>query len=115
MANLETLTLPDGSHHNFSMPAMTGASASTAGASGAVPAPSAGDEGKYLGGDGQWHTIAGAQMDTSITDGTTSQNAPTSQAVSQYVLGKGYLTEIIIPIDPVTTPTTDGAMWIETT
>lgn len=93
---------------------MTGATSSVAGASGSVPAPAAGDQDKFLGGDGEWHPVAGASIDTSITDGTTSQNAPTSQAVAQYVLGKGYLTQIIIPINPAVTPTTNGAMWITT-
>lgn len=38
---------------------MTGATAGTAGAKGLVPAPAAGDENKYLGGDGAWHTPGG--------------------------------------------------------
>lgn len=37
---------------------MTGATASTAGAHGYVPAPAAGDEGKFLQGDGTWQTVA---------------------------------------------------------
>lgn len=37
--------------------AMTGASSSTAGTGGLVPAPAAGDEGKVLQGDGTWATI----------------------------------------------------------
>jgi hypothetical protein len=37
---------------------MTGATASTAGAHGYVPAPAAGDEGKFLQGDGTWATPA---------------------------------------------------------
>lgn len=36
---------------------MTGASSSTAGETGLVPAPSAGDEGKYLRGDGTWNSV----------------------------------------------------------
>lgn len=38
--------------------AMTGATSSTAGAAGFVPAPAAGDEGKYLRGDGTWQPTA---------------------------------------------------------
>lgn len=38
----------------------TGATASTAGVHGLVPAPAAGDEGKYLKGDGTWGTVAPA-------------------------------------------------------
>lgn len=37
--------------------AMTGATSSTAGTSGLVPAPAAGDEGKFLQGDGTWATV----------------------------------------------------------
>lgn len=47
---------------------MTGASSGTAGASGLVPTPSAGDEGKYLKGDGTWGTVSsssGANTDLS--------------------------------------------------
>ena len=36
---------------------MTGATASTAGAHGLVPAPAAGDNGKFLGGDGTWKDV----------------------------------------------------------
>ena len=38
---------------------MTGATASTPGAHGLVPAPSAGDQDKYLKGDGTWATVSG--------------------------------------------------------
>ncbi len=37
--------------------AMTGATSSTAGAAGVVPAPAAGDEGKFLKGDGTWASL----------------------------------------------------------
>ena len=37
----------------------TGATASTAGVHGLVPAPAAGDETKYLKGDGTWSTVSG--------------------------------------------------------
>ena len=36
------------------LPAMTGASSSAAGSAGIVPAPAAGDDTKYLRGDGTW-------------------------------------------------------------
>lgn len=41
-----------------SEPVMTGADASTAGTSGLVPAPAAGDNTKYLSGDGTWKTVS---------------------------------------------------------
>jgi hypothetical protein len=43
-----------GTEVNVILPAFTGASASVAGVKGAVPAPAAGDEGKFLRGDGAW-------------------------------------------------------------
>ena len=39
---------------------MTGATASTAGTHGLVPAPAAGDNGKFLGGDGTWKAVPAA-------------------------------------------------------
>ena len=41
------------------LPTMTGATSTTAGTMGAVPAPGAGAQGKYLRGDGTWQTPAG--------------------------------------------------------
>ena len=66
--------------------AMTGATSSTAGTSGLVPAPSAGDEGKYLKGDGTWggeatiRLLADPMISDSlyITDDMTSE-LPTTQ------------------------------------
>lgn len=46
--------------------AMTGATSSTAGTSGLVPAPAAGDEGKFLQGDGTWATV---QSGATYTEG----------------------------------------------
>ena len=47
----------DGTTYDISVDGMTGASASAAGASGVVPAPSAGDNMKYLRGDGTWQNV----------------------------------------------------------
>lgn len=44
---------------------MTGASAEEAGTSGFVPAPAAGDQNKFLRGDGTWAEIEGGSIDTS--------------------------------------------------
>lgn len=59
---------------------MTGAGASVAGAKGLVPAPSAGDEDKFLAGDGTWKTGGGSGAsalddltDVSIDDQTLDQ------------------------------------------
>ena len=52
-ADNTTIALTDTTYSVF-----TGADASTAGTTGLVPAPAAGDEGKYLAGDGTWKTVA---------------------------------------------------------
>ena len=47
---------------------MTGASSSTAGAKGLVPAPASGDNTKYLRGDGTWQDAQGASAVSDLTD-----------------------------------------------
>lgn len=50
-------------------PDVTGATSSTAGTHGLVPAPAAGDEGKFLKGDGTWGTVsAGSASLAGLTD-----------------------------------------------
>lgn len=49
----------DGTTSNIYVPAMTGASSGSDGASGLVPAPQDGDEDKYLKGNGQWAEVSG--------------------------------------------------------
>lgn len=69
-AGNDTISLTDTTYNAF-----TGADSITGGASGLVPAPSAGDEGKFLKGDGTWDSISGGQSTdvqingTSITSG----------------------------------------------
>ena len=53
--------------------AFTGATSSVAGAAGLVPAPAAGDDDKYLKGDGTWGTVSGGT--TSDFTGATSSTA----------------------------------------
>ena len=60
------------------LPAMSGASSSSAGTKGAVPAPSAGDQDKYLKGDGTWGTVSAT---VSTMTGATSSAAGTSGSV----------------------------------
>ena len=58
--------------------AMTGATSSTAGSAGYVPAPSAGDEGKYLKGDGTWGDVeSGGASDVAFDIATTDWTAVT--------------------------------------
>lgn len=49
---------------------LVGATSGTAGVAGFVPAPAAGDEGKYLRGDGTWQSVGAGGTVTSITAGT---------------------------------------------
>lgn len=50
--------------------AMTGATSSTAGTAGYVPAPVAGDDEKFLRGDGTWATVAGSSLYRQFWDDT---------------------------------------------
>ena len=73
---------------------MTGATASTAGAHGLVPAPAAGDDTKFLGGDGTWKDIPAelsglTDVDlTSLSDGQLLQYDATSQKWKNYTPDK---------------------------
>lgn len=62
-----------------SVPTMTGATSSAAGASGLVPAPAAGDEAKFLRGDGTWvgstSAAAWGSLTGTLSDQTDLQNA----------------------------------------
>lgn len=51
---------------------MKGATASADGASGLVPAPTKGNEGKYLKGDGSWGTLAKTIVDDTLSDTSTN-------------------------------------------
>lgn len=76
-----TLALTDTTYSD-----MTGATSSTAGAHGLVPAPSAGDEGKYLKGDGTWGGEVTIRLlpdpmvsDTVYITGDMTSELPTTQ------------------------------------
>lgn len=89
----------------------TGATASTAGTHGLVIAPQAGDQDKFLKGDGTWTTIAGA-IDftgaTSSTDGTHGLViAPSAGDQDKFLKGNGTWTAI--PVMTGSTTTTTGA------
>lgn len=57
---------------------MTGATSSTAGTSGLVPAPSAGDQTKYLTGAGTWQTVNALQNTSTGTNALTILGSPTT-------------------------------------
>jgi hypothetical protein len=63
---------------------MSGAGASAAGAKGLVPAPAAGDEGKFLRGDGVWQNVPNPQVMT----GATASAAGTSGLVPAPAAGE---------------------------
>lgn len=71
---------------------MTGASSGSAGAKGLVPAPAAGDQGKFLRGDGTWQsevdTLTGL-TDTNISTPTDGQVLKYDSASSKWVNGNG--------------------------
>lgn len=81
--------------------AMTGATSSTAGASGLVPAPSAGDNVKYLKGDGTWGTPAGGEMfDVTIstaTGATWTSDKTYAQIVAAIAAGTPFNVRVDFP------------------
>ena len=72
--------------------AMTGATSGTAGTAGYVPAPAAGDESKFLQGDGTWATVSGGGATLSMQDWNalfTPSVVPTTDFVISSVTGPG--------------------------
>lgn len=66
----------------------TGATSSTAGAHGLVPAPSAGDEGKVLFGNGAWGNIVMPSVDYSVLSNEAFIFSTTEKVVGQWTDGK---------------------------
>ena len=73
---------------------MTGATSSTAGTSGLVPAPVAGDDTKFLSGDGTYKTV-GSSITVDQTYDATSTNAQSGTAVAEAVEDKVDNNELI--------------------
>lgn len=67
-SNIATGTLPPST-----VPVMTGATASTAGAKGAVPAPASGEQTKFLRGDGTWASVVTNDTKVNVTLATTTK------------------------------------------
>ena len=84
------------------LPVMGGASAGAAGTAGAVPAPSAGDQGKYLRGDGTWQTVSAG---SSAASGITFTPAGTVSAVNV----QAAIEELDAEKVPITRTITTGA------
>ena len=87
--------------------AFTGADSTTGGAAGLVPAPSAGDEGKYLKGDGTWGTVSTGGTVDQTYDGT-SANAQSGVAIA----GAGFLTSSALSGYLQNTATGTGALTL---
>lgn len=94
--------------------AMTGASAGAAGAKGLVPAPAAGDQGKFLQGDGTWATIT-APTYADFTGATSSVAgahglvpAPTTSDPDKFLKGDG--TWSAIPVNNISS-TDWNTLW----
>lgn len=89
--------------------AMTGATASAAGAGGLVPAPSAGDEKKALLGDGTWGSVASSVGiyvgDTAPTDENVNAWMDTSEDVSGYSISE--LMQMAHPVGSIYQSTVD--------
>lgn len=102
---------------------MTGASATAAGKAGLVPAPEAGDEGKFLAGDGTWKTPessgGGTDLSLGVTGATVGQTVritavddegkPTAWEAVDGEKEWKLLRNITLPEDPSTD--TSGIEW----
>ena len=109
--------------------AFTGATSIAGGMSGLVPAPSAGDESKFLRGDGTWATVSsGSSGDTnseftgatSIAGGTNGLvPAPSAGDESKFLRGNGtwdvFGTDSFVPRTSPTAFTIATSAWIENT
>ena len=84
------------------VPVMTGATSSTNGATGTVPAPLAGDQSKFLKGDGTWDNVPDPQTMTGATSSTAGTGglvpAPASGEQSKFLKGDG--TWAYVPATP---------------
>ena len=109
-----TISATDTTYSDF-----TGASSSTAGANGLVPAPAAGDDTKFLSGDGTWKAVGGGgggktllyyRTGTSSQIGIYTESSYTNKLTGQQVLD--YLTggsvEIVGPTSGGKTPRYDN-------
>ena len=91
--NYNTNTMGLDSSNKLTVKEMTGSDSITAGTSGLVPAPSAGDEDKFLKGDGSWDTVGGGSSYTAgtgiditndtISTSSTVMTTDTAQTVTQ--------------------------------
>jgi hypothetical protein len=95
---------------------MKGATASANGESGLVPAPTQGNEGKYLKGDGTWGTPTNTTYGvmkgaTASADGASGLvPAPTKGDSTRYLTSDGKWSSILFPTYPLASSSLDGLM-----
>ena len=107
------------------VPVMTGATSIAAGATGTVPAPAAGDDTKYLKGDGTWATVSGGGGSTiTMTNVDPGEGSPLAADNYIAVYGSmGSLLDMFYPVgsyyetsDTSFNPNTSwGGTWTEDT
>lgn len=87
----------------FSGDDFTGATASTAGVHGYVPAPAAGDQGKFLRGDATWGNVPNPQVMTGATSSTNGASglvpAPQAGDQAKALFGDGTWKQVADPAD----------------
>ena len=98
----------------FTMDTFTGATASTNGVKGLVPAPQAGDQSKALFGDGSWKQVADPADFSGATDSTAGAHglvpAPAAGDQNKYLKGDGSWGNVPNPqVMTGATSSTDGA------
>ena len=90
---------------NILVKTMVGASISAAGSAGLVPAPSAGDQGKYLKADGTWSTITGF---VTVSDFEALSTTVGSKADMSAVYSKEEIDKKFEEFESTVTPTVGG-------
>ena len=100
MAEIKSIKLPNGTTYDLAMKQMVAATSATAGSAGAVPAPAAGENFKYLRGDGTWDYPPGGEIGLLV--GATSQGpgqeglvpAPAAGDQVKFLRGDGHWADL---------------------
>ena len=100
----------EGTNLNEKLVEMTGATATVDGSSGFVPLPHAGDNNKYLKGDGTWGTVEASGGDVvGPASAVSGRIATFDGATGKLIKDSGYTIEKSVPSDAVFTDTTYSA------
>lgn len=111
-----TISATDTTYQDFD-----GATSGTAGASGLVPAPAAGDEGKFLKGDGTWGTVSSAantifysnSLETGSTRHIYKKADMTDPASMQDIMDANELGQVILRMSLAAEPTTYNDAYLQ--